>query len=52
MTRGMRRRHVVVLFGALAAGAVLAALGASRGSGASPSFERDVAPILQEKCEG
>jgi Copper type II ascorbate-dependent monooxygenase, N-terminal domain/Copper type II ascorbate-dependent monooxygenase, C-terminal domain len=48
----MRRRHFVLLLAALAVGAVLAALGASGGSGASPGFERDVAPILQAKCEG
>ena len=59
MTRAMRRSSRVLLAaGAILALAVpLAALAAVRGGGAAgasaaPSYRRDVAPILQAKCEG
>src|ERR671922_1640796 len=47
-----RRRIAVGLVLAAALGLPLAAIAASRGSHAAPSFRRDVAPILQEKCQG
>jgi Copper type II ascorbate-dependent monooxygenase, N-terminal domain/Copper type II ascorbate-dependent monooxygenase, C-terminal domain len=53
MTRMRRPWKLAALAGAvLALGLPLAALAAARGHAASPSFERDVAPILQAKCEG
>jgi hypothetical protein len=56
----MRRRPklVVALAALLALAIPLAALAATRGSGeathgaAAPSYRRDVAPILRDKCEG
>jgi len=52
----MRRRSNAIVAGAvvLAFAVPIAALAATRGpdSAAAPSFRRDVAPILQDKCEG
>ena len=53
MTPGVRRTVVAAVVLALAA--PLVALAATRGAGSSaapPSFKRDVAPIIQEKCAG
>jgi Copper type II ascorbate-dependent monooxygenase, N-terminal domain/Copper type II ascorbate-dependent monooxygenase, C-terminal domain len=57
MTRSMRRATRIAIAGAiaLALGIPLAALAASRGaesSAATPSFARDVAPVIQQKCAG
>jgi len=60
MTRNMRNapRIVLVLAVFLALGIPLAAIAGSRGGGeaaapvATPSFTRDVAPIIQQKCAG
>ena len=54
MTPSMRRppRIAVVVAALVALGVPLAALAASHERSASPSFERDVAPIMQAKCEG
>jgi hypothetical protein len=54
MTPSMRRGHRIALVVALlfALGVPLVALAATRGQGAGPSFKRDVAPILRDKCEG
>jgi hypothetical protein len=45
-------RIAPVVAAALALGVPLVALAASGGSSSTPSFERDVAPIMQAKCEG
>jgi hypothetical protein len=54
MTRSMRRGTRVGLAAAvvLALAIPLVALAASRGESAPPSFTRDVAPIVQQKCAG
>lgn len=57
MTHNMRSAvRIAIVAGALLALAIpLAALAATRGSdstGASPSFTRDVAPIIADKCAG
>ena len=55
MTPGMGRwpRIAVGFALALALGAPLAAIASSRGGdSSSPSFARDVAPIMRDKCEG
>jgi hypothetical protein len=57
MTRSMGRAPRVAVAAALilALGAPLAAIAASRGGdgpAAAPTFRRDVAPIMQDKCEG
>jgi Copper type II ascorbate-dependent monooxygenase, N-terminal domain/Copper type II ascorbate-dependent monooxygenase, C-terminal domain len=46
----MTRR--VLALALLALAAPLVALAATRGGGATPSFTRDVAPIIQQKCAG
>src|SRR5918996_2343491 len=54
MTRSLRRGTRVGLTGAavLALAIPLAALASSRGESAPPSFTRDVAPVVQQKCAG
>jgi mono/diheme cytochrome c family protein len=57
MTHSMRSgtRIAVAVVAAVALGAPLAALAVTRGAestGAAPSFTRDVAPIVSEKCAG
>ena len=60
MTRNMRNgpRIVLALAVLLALGVPLAAIAASQGGGAAaapaatPSFTRDVAPLIQQKCAG
>ena len=54
MTPSMRSwpRIALVLTAALALGLPLAAFAATRSHTSAPSFERDVAPILQAKCQG
>jgi Copper type II ascorbate-dependent monooxygenase, N-terminal domain/Copper type II ascorbate-dependent monooxygenase, C-terminal domain len=45
-------RRVLALAALLALAAPLVALAATRGGDATPSFTRDVAPIIQQKCAG
>jgi Copper type II ascorbate-dependent monooxygenase, C-terminal domain len=59
MTPSMRRRRIALALAALPALLVpIAAIAASNGSGGysspgvTPSFTRDVAPIIQQKCAG
>ena len=52
MTPDMRRRLLFAVVALVGLGIPLAALAATRGSEPAPSFERDVAPIMQAKCEG
>jgi hypothetical protein len=48
-----RQRRLVAGFALLTAlGVPFAAIAASRGGDSAPSFKRDVAPILQAKCQG
>jgi Copper type II ascorbate-dependent monooxygenase, N-terminal domain/Copper type II ascorbate-dependent monooxygenase, C-terminal domain len=50
----MRRatRAVLVVAGIVVLAVPLAAIAASRGGSASPSFTKDVAPIIRDKCAG
>jgi Copper type II ascorbate-dependent monooxygenase, N-terminal domain/Copper type II ascorbate-dependent monooxygenase, C-terminal domain len=54
MTPNMRRRTRAVVAAAalLALGIPFAAIAASRGESAPPSFAKDVAPVIQQKCAG
>jgi hypothetical protein len=54
MTPGMHRGSRVALAAAavLALGIPIAAIAAARGESAPPSFTKDVAPIVQQKCAG
>ena len=49
---GRMTRRVLALAALLALAAPLVALAATRGGDATPSFTRDVAPIIQQKCAG
>jgi Copper type II ascorbate-dependent monooxygenase, C-terminal domain len=51
MTPSMRRVALAVA-AVVALGVPLVAFAASRGTDATPTFARDVAPILRDKCEG
>jgi Copper type II ascorbate-dependent monooxygenase, N-terminal domain/Copper type II ascorbate-dependent monooxygenase, C-terminal domain len=46
------RRAALVLAGLFALAIPLGAIAASRGESAPPSFTKDVAPIIQQKCAG
>jgi len=52
MTPDMARRLLLVIAVVLALGIPFAAFAATRGGDSAPSFERDVAPIMQAKCQG